>query len=86
MPELVPRSGAARSGLSILLSAHRRSSGARTSTGFTITVTCSVQTTHNIGGTLYKTWVLTSTARRGIYGTPDFVSRNATRTVTNAPP
>jgi MSHA biogenesis protein MshP len=56
--------------------------------GFTITVTCSV-TTHKIGvspGTTYSAYSLTSTARRGTYGTADFVARTVTRTVTNAPP
>lgn len=54
-------------------------------TGFTITVTCAV-VTPNIGGNVYSVYTLTSIASRGTYGTSDFVSRNATRTVTNAPP
>jgi MSHA biogenesis protein MshP len=57
--------------------------------GFTITVTCSALT-HGIGAVppppQYSTYVLTSTARRGTYGMPDFVSRTVTRTVNNAPP
>jgi MSHA biogenesis protein MshP len=53
--------------------------------GFTITVTCSAST-HNITGIAYQSYSLTSTARRGNYGAPDFVSRPVTRTVTNAPP
>src|SRR5690242_17849181 len=53
--------------------------------GFTITVTC-VVLTHNVAGTLYPAYTLTSTARRGTYGIPDFVLRATTKTVTNAPP
>jgi MSHA biogenesis protein MshP len=57
--------------------------------GFTITVTCSALP-HSIGPASpppqYSTYFLTSTARRGTYGKPDFVSRTVTRTVNNAPP
>jgi MSHA biogenesis protein MshP len=53
--------------------------------GFTITVTCAISL-HKIAGTPYSAYFLTSTAQRGTYGAPDFVSRAAKRTVTDAPP
>ncbi len=49
--------------------------------GFVVTVTCSA-TTHPIG-TVYA---LTAAATLGSYGTPDYVARKVTRSVTTAPP
>ena len=52
--------------------------------GFSVTVKCAASP-HNVGGTSYQAYSLTSTARRGNYGTADFVSRTSVRVVTNAP-
>jgi MSHA biogenesis protein MshP len=52
--------------------------------GFVVTVKCTA-TPHNVGGAACQAYALVSTARRGNYGTVDFVSRSVTRTVTNAP-
>jgi len=52
--------------------------------GFTVTVTCAVSA-HQIGLNVYQAYALSATAQRGNYGTPDFVSRTVTRSVTNAP-
>ena len=49
-------------------------------TGFTVKVTCTPHT-----ALPYHSYVLGSTATKGVYGKPDFVSRTATRTVTDAP-
>lgn len=49
--------------------------------GFVVTVTCSA-TAHPIG-TVYA---LTATATLGSYGTPDYVARKVTRSVTTAAP
>lgn len=52
--------------------------------GFTLTVTCS-RASH-LGAT-YFTWQITSTARRGTYGTPDYVaSPLLRRSVASGPP
>ena len=53
--------------------------------GFTVTVTCN-RIDHLIGAVTYQTFFLDATARRGAYGTADYVGRRVTRTVTNAPP
>jgi hypothetical protein len=54
--------------------------------GFSVTVKCT-PTTHRVvvNNPTYQTYSLVSTARRGNYGTADYVSRTSTRTVTNAP-
>lgn len=61
-------------------------------TGFRITVSSAVPclpgppyTTHSVNGVNYRLYTITSTATFGAYGTPEFVSRQVVRTVTNAP-
>ncbi len=55
-------------------------------TGFTVTVSCQASASlHRIGATSYPAYILTATARRGTYGSPDFVSRTSTATVSSAP-
>lgn len=49
--------------------------------GFNVSGTCQ----RNVHGA-YFTYQITVTARRGTYGTPDYVSRTLTRTVSNGPP
>lgn len=52
--------------------------------GFTVTVTCQRSPVlHGIGA--YPVFTLTSIARRGTYGTADFVSRTAAASVSTAP-
>lgn len=54
--------------------------------GFTVTVTCQASPSlHRIGAQSYPAYILTATARRGNYGSADFVSRTSTATVTSAP-
>jgi MSHA biogenesis protein MshP len=53
--------------------------------GFTATVTC-IRLTHAHNGGTYYTYEISSTARRGAYGTADYVSRALTRTLATAPP
>ena len=52
--------------------------------GFTVKVTC-VGTPHVAVPKTYHSYVLNSTATKGVYGKPDFVSRTEARTVTDAP-
>lgn len=52
--------------------------------GFAVTVTCQ-PSVHQIGLNVYQAYALSARARRGNYGSSDFVSRTVTRTVTNAP-
>ena len=54
--------------------------------GFTVTVQFNC-TNHLVGlvPTSYQAFRLVSTATRGTYGAPDYVSRTVTRSVTNAP-
>jgi MSHA biogenesis protein MshP len=55
-------------------------------TGFTVTVTCQPSPSlHRIGSQSYPAYILTATARSGTYGSPDFVSRTSTATVSSAP-
>jgi MSHA biogenesis protein MshP len=57
-------------------------------TGFTVRVTAvcaGASTTITVNGTPYRMYTFTSTATRGAFGNPDFVSRTVVRTVTNAP-
>lgn len=56
-----------------------------TLTGFTVNVSW-LCADHIVGGTQYQTFRISVFAQRGIYGTPDYVARRLTRTVTNAPP
>lgn len=49
--------------------------------GFTANVTC-VRSNHSG----YFTYEVTATARRGVYGTADYVARSLTRTLSNGPP
>jgi MSHA biogenesis protein MshP len=51
--------------------------------GFTVTVTCSV-TTHSEGGGTVKLFAIESFARSGTYGTPDYVSRRVRARLTDA--
>ena len=53
--------------------------------GFVVTVTCGA-TTHQVAGQNYQVYALTAAATYGSYGAPDYVARNVTRNVTNAPP
>lgn len=61
--------------------------------GFTIRVTprepCATGgfTSHTVTGVPvpYRAYTITSVATRGVYGTPEYVSRRVVRTVTNAP-
>jgi MSHA biogenesis protein MshP len=54
--------------------------------GFTVTVTCQRSPVlHRIGAQSYPAFTLTSTARRGTYGSADFVSRTAAASVSTAP-
>ena len=53
--------------------------------GFSVTVTCSASM-HTVSGTSYEAYLLTATAQRGTYGSPDFVQASETRSVNNAPP
>ena len=53
--------------------------------GFSVIVTCSASM-HTVSGTSYEAYLLTATAQRGTYGSPDFVQASATRSVNNAPP
>jgi MSHA biogenesis protein MshP len=48
--------------------------------GFVVTVKCAQPPTNH--GTSHFSYVLTATAASGTYGTPDFVSRTASLTVT----
>ncbi|HEY4214743.1 MAG TPA: hypothetical protein VGM84_24915 [Steroidobacteraceae bacterium] len=50
--------------------------------GFTVKVTCASQPHPGVS---YRSYVLVSTATKGTYGRADFVSRQVTRTVTDAP-
>jgi Tfp pilus assembly protein PilX len=52
--------------------------------GFVVTVQFNC-TIHDVGGVSYEAFDLVSTATRGTYGNPDYVSRRVTRVVTNAP-
>lgn len=54
------------------------------SNGFTVTVTFGC-TDHTVAPQTYQTFNLVATATRGVYGTPEYVSRTVTRSVTNAP-
>jgi MSHA biogenesis protein MshP len=54
-------------------------------TGFTATVTC-VSSTHTNAGVPYRTYEIMSTARRGTYGTSDYVARAITKTVAISAP
>jgi MSHA biogenesis protein MshP len=49
--------------------------------GFTVNVTC-IGSNHSG----YRTYEVTATARRGTYGTADYVARTVTRTLSNGPP
>ncbi len=55
--------------------------------GFTVIVTCSNPSTHQIGAsaTPYHAYDLQSTAQHGAYGSPDYVARTVSRTVNDAP-
>jgi len=53
--------------------------------GFTVTVTCSNASTHQVGAVTYHAYVLQSTAQQGTYGSADYVARTASRTVNDAP-
>lgn len=53
--------------------------------GFVVTVTCGA-TTHQVAGQNHQVYALTATATYSSYGEPDYVARNVTRNVTNAPP
>lgn len=52
--------------------------------GFTVTINCS-PTSHVLNGNTYTFYRITSTARRGAYGSPEFGSRTVVRTFSNAP-
>jgi hypothetical protein len=52
--------------------------------GFTVHVTCS-PSDHVIGGMTYQAFHIGSFAQFGSYGTPDYVAKRLTRTVSNAP-
>ena len=54
-------------------------------TNFTLTVTC-LGSNHLNAGVPYWTYEITSIARRGTYGTADYVSRSLTQTVANGAP
>ena len=51
---------------------------------FTVVVNC-IAHNHTLGGITYQVYQLTSRAQYGLYGRPDYVFRQATRTVSNAP-
>jgi MSHA biogenesis protein MshP len=55
--------------------------------GFTVSVTSAAPcpTTQVVAGVGRQLFTFTAVATRGTYGTADFVSRKATRTVSNAP-
>lgn len=53
--------------------------------GFVIKLTC-IRTSHQISGTPYYAYALTSNASYGTYGQPNYVARSAARNVTKAPP
>lgn len=55
--------------------------------GFTVTVTCSGPSPHQVGvgPVTYYAYTLQSTAQWGTYGSADYVARTVTRTVNNAP-
>lgn len=52
--------------------------------GFSVTVTCSASM-HTVSGKSYESYLLTATAQRGLYGSPDFVQASETRSVNNVP-
>ena len=54
-------------------------------TSFALTVTC-LGSNHLNAGVPYWTYEITSIARRGTYGTADYVSRTLTQTVANGAP
>ena len=56
--------------------------------GFTVAVRCQgLQHAHKPSpGGFYLTYEITATARRGTYGTADYVQRTLTQTVANGPP
>ena len=54
-------------------------------TGFTATVSCR-RLTHAHNGGNYFTYEVSAIARRGVYGTPDYVSRTLSKTFSTAPP
>ena len=53
--------------------------------GFVVTVTCNA-TTHQVAGQNYPVYALTAAATNSSYGEPEYVARNVTGNVTNAPP
>jgi len=50
-----------------------------------ITAVGACPTTHVVNGVNTRTYTVTALATRGNYGTPDFVSRSVTRTLSTAP-
>lgn len=53
--------------------------------GFSVTVTC-VGSNHLDAGVPYWTYEITAAARRGTYGSADYVARTVTKTLSNGPP
>jgi MSHA biogenesis protein MshP len=53
--------------------------------GFVVTVTCNA-TTHQVAGQNYQVYALTAAATNSSYGEPEYVARNVTGNVSNAPP
>lgn len=52
--------------------------------GFTVGVTCT-HTTPSINGVPYNVYELSAVAFSGVYGTPDYVSRRVSKTVSTVP-
>ena len=53
-------------------------------TGFSVQVWCTANT-YLVSSVLYPVYTITATATRGVYGTPEYVSRQLIRTVNNLP-
>ncbi len=53
--------------------------------GFTVRVRCAASHNHLVNGVPYTIYELDAFAWRGVYGSPDYVSRSASRTVSAIP-
>jgi len=52
--------------------------------GFSVQVSCTANT-YRVNGVPYPVYAITATASRGVYGKPEYVSRQLSRTVNNIP-